>query len=257
VLRDAADIAVVTAFFGVVTYYWSTVLRGAARRERAAHKEHTRATLAHYAAIEAAEDDPAFSPDTIDQAILEVVALAGGIWRSGAFRALDGRPDAGLVKAWARSWQWLGDDLEVVATPSIDLIGVVNRNNEEEDQVIARVRFRIHCKYPKVGMLGPHHGYVDERWILGRSGTQWFLRSVSGDPLAGPVLTAPLIPNPLSDMQRLSDESLAELADRQKAGDDVALSDLVNADDPPAFALLVRDVVLKSWEATDLDLGRC
>jgi hypothetical protein len=138
--------------------------------------------------------------------------------------------------------------------------------------------------------------------------------SVSGDPLADPVLAAPLIPNPSADTERLTDESLAELADRQKVGDGVALSDLVNDDDPAAVALLdlsvvdsrfgpeliaatlarlleawegavhgaeapleelasdgarnallrpspgtrlmIRDGVLKSWEATDLHLSR-
>lgn len=227
---------------------------------------------------------------------------------------LDDRPDLGLVRAWARSWQWLGDGLEVVTKPAIDLIGVVNRNDEDEDRIVVRVRLRIDCKYPKGGRLGRHHAHPDQRWTFGRSGTRWALLSVSGDPLAGPVLTAPLIPNPLSDTERLSDESLAELADRQKVGDHVALSDLVNADDPPAFALLdlsvvdncfgpeliaaqlahlleawegavngsegplaeqasedarnallrpsrgrhliVRDVVLKSWETTDLELSR-
>lgn len=68
--------------------------------------------------------------------------------------------------------------------------------------------------------------------------------SMGGDPLAGPVLTAPLIPNRSFDTERLREESLAELANAQKVGDDVALSDLVGADEPPAFAhldLSVRD----------------
>ena len=156
--------------------------------------------------------------------------------------------------------------------------------------------------------------HLDERWTFGHSGSRWFLLSVNGDPLAGPVLTAPLIPTPSSDTERLRQESLAELADAQKVGDDVTLSDLVSADEPPAFGLLdlsvvdtrflpaliaaelariieaweaavsgseapleeltsvhartvllrpsagtrliVRDVVLKSWEPTRLDLSR-
>jgi hypothetical protein len=140
------------------------------------------------------------------------------------------------------------------------------------------------------------------------------LLSIGGDPLAGPLLTASLIPTPSSDTERLREESLAELASAQKVGDDVALSELVSPDEPPAFALLdlsvvdsrfgtpliaaelahlleawegavtgsegpfeelasddaraallrpsggtrliVRDAVLKSWEATRLDLSR-
>jgi len=313
-LSLGASIAVGTVLVGSIAYYWFTTLQSAARRERAALRERARATRAHYAAVEAAEDDPIFSPDEIDRAVIEVVALADGLWRSQVIGTLDDRPDARLVRAWARSWQWLGDGLEVVAKPSIDLIGVVNRDDEDEDRIVLRVRLRIDCKYPKGGRLGPHHVHLDQRWTFRRSSTRWVLVSVSGDPLAGPVLTAPLIPNPSSDTDRLTDESLAELADRRKVGNDVALSDLVNADDPAAFALLdlsvvdnrfgpeliaaklarlleawesavsgsegpleeqasdsardallrpsfrtrliVRDVVLKSWEATVLDLSR-
>ena len=310
----AVSVAIGTAFFAGVAYYWFTGIRSAARRESAALKEHARATRAHYAAVEAAEDASIFSPDEIDQTVIEVVAIENGLRRSGGAGGLDDRPDAGLVRAWARSWQWLGDGLEIAAKPSIDLIGVVNRNDEDEDRVIVRVRLRIDCKYPKGGMLGPHHVHPDQRWTFGRSGTRWILLSVSGDPLAGPVLVAPLIPNRSSDTERLSEESLTELADRQKVGTSVALGDLVNADDPPALALLdlsivdsrfgpeliaaqlahlveawegavngseipleeqasgnarnallrpgrgtrliIRDAVLKSWEATSLDLAR-
>jgi hypothetical protein len=126
---------------------------------------------------------------------------------------------------------------------------VVNRHDEEEDGVVVRVRLRIHCKYPKVGTLGPHHAHLDERWTFGHSGQRWVLLSVSGDPLSGPILTSPLIPTPSSDTERLREESLAESANRQKIGDGVDLSDLVSADDPPAFALLDLSVADSRFES--------
>jgi hypothetical protein len=309
------EVAVGVVLFGGVGACWVATLRSAARHERAILKEHAHATRAHFAAVEAAEDDPSFSPEAIERSVAEVVALADGAWRAGTFEALDGRPDAGLVRAWARSWQSrLGTGLEAVGQPSIDLLSVVNRDDEEEDRVVARVRQRIHCTHPGVGTLGVHHAHADERWTFGRSGSRWALLSVGGDPLAGPLLTAPLIPTPSSDTERLREESLAELASAQKLGRDVDLSQLVGADEPPAFALLdlsvvdsrfeppliaaelahlleawegavvgseapfeelasaqartallrpgpdarlfVRDAVLKSWEATRLDLSR-
>jgi hypothetical protein len=313
VLSVAVEIAGGGVLFGGVGYCWFGFIRGAARHERAVLKEHARATRAHFAAVEAGEDDPLFSPDVIEQSVRLVVALADGVWRSGVFADSGDRPDEALVRAWARSWQWLGDGIEVDGQPSIDLLSVINRNDEEEDRVVVRVRLRIHCKHPKVGALGPHHARVDERWTFGRSGSRWIMLSASGDPLAEPVLTTPLIPNPPSDTERLREESLAELAIGQKVGDDVALNDLVNPDDPPPLALLdlsivdsrfgpeliaaqlahlieawegavngsegpleelasdqardallrpgrgtrliVRDAVLKSWEATDLDVS--
>ncbi len=230
--------------FGAVGAYWYGALRGAARHERAVLKEHSRAIRAHYAAVEASEDAPSFSPDVIDQSVTDIVALADNLWRTGAFGSLYDRPDAGLVRAWARSWQTsLGRDLEVVGPPSIDLLSVVNRNDENEDRIVARVRLRIHCKHPKVGMLGPHHAHVDQRWTFGRTGGDWFLLSMGGDPLAGPLLMAALIPSASSDTERLTEESLAELADTQKLGADVPIADLVTPEESPAVALLDLSVV--------------
>lgn len=314
-LQDVAEVVGPIILFGCLGAYWFVVLRGAARHERSVLKEHKRATRAHFAAIEAAEDDPSFSPDAIEQSVKEVVKLVNGLWHGRSSDALDQRPDAGLMKAWARARQsWLGDDLAVDGWPSVDLLSVVNREDEDEDRVAARVRFRIHCKHPRGGSLGPHHLHVDERWTFGRSDSYWVLLSMSGDPLAAPVLEVPLVPTPSADTARLGEESLAELADAQKVGDDVVLSDLVSPDEPPAYALpdlavvdsrfgpeliaadlthileawegaatgseapleelasedardallrpapgarlFVRDVVLKSWEATRLDLSR-
>jgi hypothetical protein len=309
-----AQVAVPVVLVGGVATYWLSVVRNAAYHERAVLKEHARATRAHYAAVEAAEDDPDFSPDVIEHSVDEVVSLADGLWQGG-FRDLGDRLDAGLVKAWARSWQsCLGSELEAVGKPSVDLLSVVKREDEEEDRVVARVRVRIRCQNPKGGTLGVHHTHSDERWTFGRSEGAWVLVSVSGDPLAGPILNAPLIPTRSSDSGRLLEESLAELASTQKVGEDVDLNDLVSADAPPAFALLdlsvidnrflpalmaaelahlleaweeattgseapleelagvdaraallrpapgarlfVRDVVLKSWEPTTLELSR-
>jgi hypothetical protein len=311
----AGEVAVGVVVFGGLGAYWLAGIRGAAQHERAVLKEHAHATRAHYAAVEAAEDDPSFSPEAIEKSVAEIVSLAGELWRSGAPGALAGRPDAGLIRTWARSWQSrLGDDLEAVGQPSVDLLSVVNRDDETEDRVVVRVRQHLHCKHSGVGSLKVHHAHTDERWTFGRSGGRWALLSVGGDPLAGPLLTAPLIATPSSDTERLQEESLAELATAQEVGDGVALSDLVGAEEPPAFALLdisvvdsrfegpliaaeiahilevwegavtgseapleelasvqartallrpspgarlvVRDVVLKSWEATRLDLSR-
>ena len=120
---------------------------------------------------------------------------------------------------------------------------MVNRNDEEEDRIVVRVRLGIYCKHPRLGTLGAHHAHLDERWTFGRSGSCWILLSVGGDPLAGPVLTVPLIPTPSYDTERLREDSLADLANAQKVGEDVSLSDLVSADGFPAFALLDLSVV--------------
>jgi len=133
--------------------------------------------------------------------------------------------------------------LSVRGKPSVDLLRVVNREGVDEDRVIVRVRLRVHCSKPRLGLLGVRRAHLDERWTFGRDDARWVLLSVDGDPLAGPILTSQLIPDRSFDTDRLLEESLAELADAQKVGNEVALSALVGADEPPALAVLDLSVV--------------
>lgn len=230
---------------GTLAFYWMIWIASGARRERAVLKRHARAGRAYYAAIEAAEDDPRFSPETIEQSVRSVVALADRLWRGHDDAEVDQRPDASLIRAWARSRQlWLGRGLEVRGEkPQIDLLRVVNRPGEDEDRVDARVQVNVHCRRPRLGLMGIRNAHLDERWTLGCSDGVWIVLSIDGDPLAGPVLSAPLIPNRSFDSERLLEESLAEQAEDQTVADDAVLSQLVGADEPPALALLDLSVL--------------
>jgi hypothetical protein len=144
----------------------------------------------------------------------------------------------------------MGGGLEIRGRPSVDLLRVVNRDDEAEDRVVLRVRLLVRCKHPKpLGddlagkLVARRRVHLDERWTLGRSAKRWMLLSVDGDPLAGPVLTAPLIPTRSHDTERLREESLAELAGAETVANDVNLSELVSADEPPSLALLDLSLV--------------
>src|SRR5580704_6955927 len=103
-ITDVAEGIVPAGLIGAVASLWVVNIRRAAHHERAAHKEHARAHRAHYAAVEAGEDDPAFAPEAIEAEVASIVALAGDIWR-GAVPSEDlARPDARIVTAWAGSW---------------------------------------------------------------------------------------------------------------------------------------------------------
>jgi hypothetical protein len=241
-LVGVVSIAIAVGIAGCFLVTWLLVAASGVRHELEVRRRHVRADRAYYAAIEAAEEEPAFAPDVIRQAILEVVALAEGISRADVVTASDGRPDVGLIRAWARSREsWLGSALQVRGTPSVELLRVVNRAGECEDRVVARVRLRVRCR--RLGLFAVRHLRLDERWTLGRYDGRWALLSVEGSPLAGPVLTAPLIPTAAHDTERLQEESLAELASAQKVPATVSPSELVNPDAPPAFALLDLSVV--------------
>jgi len=125
----------------------------------------------------------------------------------------------------------------------VDVLHVVNRGTEEEDRVVVRMHVWVRCGFPLGLFFHTRHVPLDERWTLGRIDRQWAVLSMSGDPLSGPVLSAPLVPNPSFDTARLNEQSLAELADAQKVGKGVDLSALVSPDEPPALALPDLSVV--------------
>lgn len=239
-----AGLAIVIGTFALCGFAWLALIGSEARRERTRLRARARASRAHYAAIEAAEDDPSFAPDVIEQSVRDAIARADQLWRGAPLAVLDGRADAGLLKAWARSRQlWIGSGLTLRRFPSIDLLRVVNREGDDEDRAVVRVRMHVHCRRPRLGAAGLRNQRLDERWTLGRAGDGWAVLSVDGDPLAGPVLTAPLIPNRSFDDDRLLEESLAEQASAQTVTGDVTLSELVSPDEPPALAVLDLSIV--------------
>lgn len=242
-LVGIAALAIAIGVAGCFAFYWLLVVASGVRHELAVRRRHVRADRAYYAAIEAAEDEPAFAPDAIRQAIEQMVALADQVWRAQSFADLEDRPDAGLIRAWARAREsWLGGALRVRGTPYVELLRVVNRAGESEDRVVARVRIRVRRRRPRLDLSAAPRVRLDERWTLGRYDGEWVLLSVEGAALAGPILTAPLIPTAAHDTARLQEESLAELASAQ-AVPAVSPSELVAADAPPAFALLDLSVV--------------
>jgi len=111
------EAAVGIALFGGLGAFWFSGIRGVTRHERSVLKEHTHAAHAHLAAVEAAEDDPIFSPEAIERSVREAVELADDIWQGEPIEIPE-RPDEGLIRAWARLWQSrLGGGLEAVAHP--------------------------------------------------------------------------------------------------------------------------------------------
>ena len=73
-----AQVGTAVAVLGTVAAAWIAMARRGVRREHAVLREHARAHRAHYAAIEAAEDNPSFSPEAVKQFVTEIVALPKG-----------------------------------------------------------------------------------------------------------------------------------------------------------------------------------
>src|SRR5436309_7831979 len=123
---NVAEVVVALGVAAVFAAYWVALLGSEALRERARLREHVRASRAYYAAIEAAEDDPSFSPEVIEKSVVEVLTVVDRLWRSAPPGELQQRPDAEFVAALARSREaWLGNRLQVRGAPSVDLLRIV------------------------------------------------------------------------------------------------------------------------------------
>ena len=234
--------------------YWVASGVDEERRTRLRLLGRRRARRAEGAAAEAALDDPSFAPQQLKRSARTMLDEAAAVWRGEDPPGLAKRPDAQLIRGWARSREdWLGSGLRIAGDPTVELLRVVNRADADEDRVVMRLRFHVHVDQPRgQEPLSPHRFGLDERWTMCRDGTRWLLVSVAGDPLAGPVLTAPLIPTPAYDEQRLRELSLRELTN-QKTAAGVNPGELVDRDAPAALAL--RDLSLADERFSPLVLA--
>jgi hypothetical protein len=202
--------AVVGLLALVLAAYWLAAGRNAGRRELASWRGRRRVARARGAALEAAEQDPAFEPTRIRTAVRRMLRAAEREWRTPG--ALQPRENQEVIQRWARAKRvWLGRGVQLEGEPRIDLVHLVNREDDAEDRVVVRVRMQLHHEHV-AAPLDPHTVHVDELWTLGRFRTSWRLLSTDGDPLSGPALGASLIPTPWADDARLGEESLRELS---------------------------------------------
>lgn len=195
--------------------------------------------------------------------VTAILRLLESVWKSVEPHDPPDRPDWPLVRTAAMyRMAWLGPSLVLSAPTRIEILGVVNRQREGEDHVVARVRYAV--DRGRRAPLGERIVHLDERWTLSRVRESWRLASVAGDPLAGPLLESPLIATAADDIDRLTEASLEELAgDRWPHPDELVdstalpaaqLLDLSLADDRFSPALIAARLshIIAAWEeATD------
>jgi hypothetical protein len=257
-----ATVAVTFARFALNAEKRAQLRLGARRRQKRAER----------AAVEASLDDPAFSPDAIRAAVKTIATLGVAVSDGHEPPTLRGRRDIGLIRAWGTGVRAeAGEFLALDEDPMVHVLRVVNREDEAEDRVVARVCINIardpHRSHNLPGdrtLLAARHVRLEQRWTLARHGDDWFLVSLSGDPLSSTVMSSPLIASPASDDARLREAGLQELgAAGAVAGVDAGelldrdaspsekLNDLALVDDRFDPALLEATIkhIVEAWEA--------
>ena len=177
------------------------------------------------AAEEAAIEDAAFTPESVKTAARDLHKAIVEAWTARDRAALAKLVGRDMMVEWNRrlddfdrkGWHNITERL---AEPTIEYLGLVNREGEQQDRVTVRIEAPI--RDYTVDASGERLLRTDdtddttvlpEYWTLGRHDDgSWFLVSIEQDAEGGHVLRDDVIARPDADTARLRDEAVAEVA---------------------------------------------
>jgi len=217
-----------------------------AHRYRKRRAERVRAT--ELAAAEAATDDADFDPETVRTAAAALFIDIQRHWSANDIAALEPLVGADLMVEWRRRLEdfrrkgW-HNRCEPTAHPSVEYVGLVNREGEDEDRVVVRIHARLDDyvvdqhgnTIMKDGERDPST-VLTEWWTLHPPGDRWRLLSIEAEAEGRHHLESELIAVPWGD-DRVADAALVETATADALPTGVAVSDIAPAElDPDARA---------------------
>ncbi|HKY75792.1 MAG TPA: TIM44-like domain-containing protein [Acidimicrobiia bacterium] len=243
-----------------------------------------REEMVKMAAEEAAMDDAAFTPESVKTATVTLHKAIVEAWTARDRAALAELVGPDLMVEWNRrlddfdrkGWHNITERL---ADPTVEYLGLVNREGEQQDRVTVRIEAPI--RDYTVDSKGERLLRTDdtddtttlpEYWTLGRHNDGgWILVSIEQDAEGGHVLAQDIVARPDADTARLHDEAVAEVATVGNVPDEqvkdiaplsfdgdarTAALDLANIDgrfDPDVLEASARRAVAAWAEAVDGD----
>jgi predicted lipid-binding transport protein (Tim44 family) len=177
------------------------------------------------AAAEASEDDPAFAAETVRWQAKQLFLKAQSSWDDRDRDRLRKIVGPELMVEWERRL----DDFDrkgwhnrvfVRGEPSIEYVGIVNRERDEEDRAVVRIVAKIDTYVidgDNVMMYKTDEDDMSvtlrEYWTLSKRDGHWTVASIEQDTEGAHHLDAKIMAAPWSDDARLNDEAVIELAD--------------------------------------------
>ncbi|HEV7751045.1 MAG TPA: TIM44-like domain-containing protein [Baekduia sp.] len=210
----------------------------ATMRYRRARADRVRAT--ELAAYEAATDDEDFAPDTVRTATIELFHEIQRRWSVNDIAGLEALVGPDLMVEWRRRLEdfrrkgW-HNRCEPKGDPTVEYVGLVNREGEDEDRVVVRITARLDdYVVDGHGRTILRQGETDpsttlqEWWTLHPPGERWRLLSIESEAEGRHHLLDELIAVPWGD-DRVRDSALVEtaVADALPAG--VAVAEIAPA----------------------------
>ena len=212
---------VLLLFFGGFAVFLIYLTVHSARYRRKVRERDARVRTA---SAEAAEDDAYFSADYLVPYARSLFLEAQSAWDARDRERLAKVVGEDLMIEWtrrlddfdAKGWH---NRVEVLDEPQIQYVGLVNREDDEEDRAVVRITARLRAyvldrngrRIMRRGEKGDQIT-LTEYWTLARRGEAWIVASIEQRAEGDHHLEGEIIASPWSDTERLGDESLTELA---------------------------------------------
>ncbi len=194
------------------------------------------------AAAEAAEDDAAFAPETVEGEANRMFCAVQKAWSMNDSEALGRLAGPELMGEWRRrlndferrGWR---NKVSIVHGPTVDYVGLTNRGDDRDDRAVVRVAATL--RDVVVDRSGRHLRRADapsetsrmaEFWTLGKRDGHWVVISIEQEREGAHQLSDQLVATPWADTGRLQEQALVEQAVADRLPDDVALSEVASAD---------------------------
>jgi len=200
---------------------WSRGYAKARDALTASRREKRRADIA-LKALAAAEDDPAFAPDTVGTEAKGLFLSIQQAWDRDDRDALETMVAPDLMTEWrlrladfaSKGWR----NHVSVKSCDVEYIGITNRAADEEDRVVVRVSAELEDYVIDGGGNRLNHdgntgseSYLREYWTLGKSDGHWIVLSIEQDEEGTHQLDAPVEVDPSEDA-RMTDQARVEAA---------------------------------------------
>ena len=194
--------------------------RGRARAER---EQATR-----LAAAEAAQDDPLFDPELVQQRAATLFVSIQRAWSADAVEDLRRWVGPELMVEWEarladfrrKGWR---NRVDVLDGPGVHYVGVTNRAGDAEDRAVVLLRARLRdVVLDRYGNELPHEegevARISEYWTLGKRQGEWVVVSIEQEREGAHHLAAPLVASPEGDSDRIRAEAVMEVAAEDTVG---------------------------------------
>jgi predicted lipid-binding transport protein (Tim44 family) len=218
-----------------------TLVARAVQRLRSDNTE-SREEQVRLAALEAAEDNPAFVAGMVEADAEQLFRAAQAAWDARDRNRLRELVGAELLVEWERrlddferrGWH---NRVEVLGEVQVDYVGLNNSTEEREDRAVVRIVASLRDyvsddtgrTLSRVGEWN-EKGTMCEYWTLGRRDGRWILLSIEQQGEGDHHLEGRIVASPWSDTERLRDESLLEAAVADKVGDGFPIAEVADLD---------------------------